>query len=192
MRSRNTLLGLFSISLALIVFIVINPSSGKALPNVIITKAQTRLVDQTYRLDAVTALSLSHAALEALENGIELTLVANITVSHPRTLWFSKVTKDASQKYHLRFHDLSQRYIVIDSQSGLKTQFRTHTSALIHIGEIQNFPLITVDDLEVDLNYFCQLSYSLDISELPAPLRLKAYFFNDWHFNSETYQWRLQ
>lgn len=192
MQSRNTLLGLFSIGFVLIVFIAINPSSGKTLPNVIITKAQTRLVNQTYLLDAVTALSLSNAVLDALDNGIELTLVANITVSHPRTLWFDKTIKDTPQKYHLKFHDLSQRYIVTNLQSGVKIQFRTHTSALIHIGEIQSFPLISIDDLETDINYFCQLSYSLDINELPTPLRLKAYLFNDWHFNSETYQWRLQ
>ena len=192
MQPRNTLLGLCSIGLALIAFISVNPSSGETQPNVIITKAQTRLVNQTYLLDAVTALSLSNTMLNALDNGIELTLIAKIIVSRPRSLWFDEKVKDISQKYHLKFHNLSQRYIVTNLQSEVKTQFRTYTSALIHIGEIQSFPLISIDDLETDLNYFCQLSYSLDVNELPTPLRLKAYLFNDWHFNSDTYQWRLQ
>ncbi len=158
----------------------------------IITKAQTRLVNDVYLLDAITTLSLSESMLNALDNGISLTVSANIKIIRPRMLWFDNIVKDISKQYELKYYDLSERYILTDLKTGEKKQFRTHTSALTALGDIQDYPLISLGALDKNARYAGELSYSLHINKLPTPLRLKAYLFKDWHLTGETYRWRLQ
>lgn len=156
-----------------------------------VTKVSSRLENNVYRLDAQIEYRLSDPALEALQNGVPLTIELEMEVLKRRPwLWDEKVYA-LTQRYRLEYHTLSRQYLVSNLNSGERRGFPTRSGALQFMGQLTNFPLLDRGLLTPDEHYDGGLRARLDIEALPAPLRLIAYFSDDWRLVSEWYIWPL-
>jgi hypothetical protein len=95
------------------------------------------------------------------------------------------------QQYRLKYHSLTETYLVTNLNSGVRRSFPTMRSALREMGKIRNLPVIDVSLLEPGQDYWIELRVGLDIEALPAPLRLMAYLSGDWWTTSEWLKWQL-
>ncbi|MDS4025810.1 MAG: DUF4390 domain-containing protein [Candidatus Contendobacter sp.] len=156
-----------------------------------VLSAATRLEGGIYRLDARIEYRFSTAALEALQNGVPLTVEVEMEVRRRRSWLWDETVYALTQRFQLEYHALSRQYLVGNLNSGERRAFPTRSAALGFMGRIQNFPLLDRSLLTGNERYEGALRVLLDIESLPAPLRLLAYLSDDWRLASEWRTWPL-
>ncbi len=157
----------------------------------VVTQVQTRLVDGTYVLDAQIHYRFSPEALEALNNGVPLTILMQFQV-RPKDAWIwdSNVT-ELQLRYAIRHKPLSDTYEVYRLPGTSGRTFVTPAAAIAALGEIRGLELVEQSRLDPETVYEVQLKVSLDIEELPLPLRPTAYLSGAWKLASPWTKWPL-
>lgn len=156
-----------------------------------VRSASAELVDGVYYLDARIEYRLSSAAREALSSGLPLTIEIQIELLRQRRLLPDGDVAQLSQIYELSYHALSDRYVVVNINSGEQTTFATLFSALNFLGRITELPIIDAALLEEGRRYSVRIRAALNTIELPGPLRLLTFWRSDWALTSEWYRWPL-
>ncbi len=157
-----------------------------------ILKASTRLDEGVWYLDADIAWSPGDEAIEALDSGLTLDIRLTILVSERRRLLWDPEVAELEQRYDLRYHALTQRFIVTNLNSGEQSTFGSLQSALRTLGEIRDFPVIDDALLRNGEPYEVALAAELDMKELGGPLKIISFFWNDWRIASEWERWPLE
>jgi hypothetical protein len=156
-----------------------------------IVSASTRLEGDVYRLNARIDYRFSGPALEALQNGVPLTVELEMEVRRRRSWLWDETVYALTQRFRLEYHALSRQYLVNNLNSGERRGFPTRSGALQFMGQINDFPLLDKGLLEKDVRYEGALRIQLDRETLPAPLRVVAYLSDDWRLASEWFTWPL-
>ncbi len=166
--------------------------AGSALGRDIrIKDVRTHLDEGAFLLDANVVYAFSDEALEALENGVPLTLVVHIQVRRTDAwIWEDSLT-DIQLRYAIRYKPLSQRYEVYRLPGSDGRSFVGRDSAIAALGEIRNLHLVDGNRLTPDDAYEVQIRAELDIEELPLPLRPMAYLRPAWKLGSSWTKWPL-
>ena len=156
-----------------------------------VTQVQTRLVEGTYTLDATVDYGFSPEALEALANGVPLTILMQLQVRRADAwIWSSSVT-DLQLRYAIRHKPLSETYEVYRLPGTTGRTFVTREAAIAALGEIKGLQLVDQNRLEPGVAYEVQFKVSLDIEALPLPLRPTAYLSGAWKLASRWTKWPL-
>lgn len=156
-----------------------------------IRNASSRLSDGVWFANARIDYRLSDDALEALENGIALTIQLQIEVTRVRRFWTDQKVASLKQSYQISYQPLSERYVVKNLNSGEQNSFATLFSALNSMGRILDLPLIDASILEPDATYEIAMRAVLDQDTLPGPLRLIAFWSEGFRLVSDWYRWKL-
>ena len=149
------------------------------------------LRDGVYFLNAVIAYRLSTEASDALHSGVPLGIRLDVEIIHPRRWWFDNENAGLIQAYQLEYHALSERYIVLNVNSGDQESFGSLIGALEYLGRVQRLPLIDAAVIDDGRGYYVRLRAVLDEEQFPGPLRLLAFWRRDWSIASEWYRWPL-
>ncbi len=153
--------------------------------------ASSRLEGGVYRLNARLEYHFSKPALEALENGVPLTIELEMEVRRRRSWLWAETIYSLTQRFKMEYHALSRQYLVNNLNSGERRSFPSRNAALDFMGQINGFPLLDQGLLTSNEKYEGALRAALDIESLPAPLRLFTYLSDDWRLTSEWYTWSL-
>ncbi len=156
-----------------------------------IRSASVELRSGVYYLDAWVEYRLSTEAREALDAGVALTLETEVEFLRQRRFWFDPQEAGLRQSYQLQYHALSERYLVVNLNSGEQSSFATLFSALNSLGRITELPLIDAALLESDAAYDIRIRAVLSTEDIPGPLRLLAFWRRDWSLESEWHTWQL-
>ena len=157
-----------------------------------VRSAVAELRNGVYHLNAVVGYRLPTDALGALHSGVPLGFRLDIEIIHPRRWWFDNENATLQQAYQLEYHALSERYLVLNINSGEQESFASLLAALEYLGRIDRLPLIDTAVLDDDRGYDVRLRASLDQEQFPGPLRLLAFWRRDWSLASEWYRWPLR
>jgi hypothetical protein len=157
-----------------------------------VRQAMAELRDGVYYLNAVIAYRLSSEAMDALHAGVPLGIRLDVEFLDPRRWWFDNEAAALRQSYELEYHALSERYIVLNVNSGDQASFGSLFAALTYLGRIERLPLIDRAVLDENRGYDVRLRAVLDQEQFPGPLRLLAFWRRDWSIASEWYRWPLQ
>ncbi len=158
-----------------------------------IRHAYTQLQAQVYVLNADLEYQLSEENIEALKNSVALTFVLDIDVYRERSwhLWDEQIAR-LQQRYQLKYHPLSNRYILTSLNTGIRENFSSLYSALNALNTLRDWPLLDKHLVVPQKKYQMYLQIYLDIEALPAPMRAMAYFSEHWRLQSEVYTCLLQ
>ena len=156
-----------------------------------VREARTELRDGVYLLSAEIDYRLSTEAREALHAGVPLVIRLDVEIIDPRRWWFDNDAAELRQSYQLEYHALSERYLVLNVNSGEQTSFGSLSTALRSLGTVRRFPLIDAPVLEEGRGYDVRLRAVLDEEQFPGPLRLLAFWRRDWSIASDWYRWPL-
>jgi hypothetical protein len=171
--------------LCLCLFLLPPTGSSAAPPGFRIEQASTHLSEGVYRLDASFDLEFSGEVLQALFNGVPLTLELQMHVVEPRRYLWDATVATVEQRYRLRYHALSQLYQVENLNTGVIQNYPTRHTALRAIGNVKDFPLIDAGLLRPDGRHKVEIRMRLDVNSLPVPLRAMALVSGDWSLASE-------
>lgn len=154
--------------------------------------ANTELRDGVYFLNALISYRLSTEARDALHAGVPLGIRLDVEIFHPRRWWFDNENAFLRQAYQLEYHALSERYIVLNVNSGDQASFGSLGAALDYLGRVDRLPLIDAALIDEGREYDVRVRSVLDEEQFPGPLRLLAFWRRDWSIASEWYRWPLQ
>ncbi len=157
-----------------------------------VTRVETRLEGGTYFLDADIDYGFSADALEALENGVPLTISVRVHVRRTDAWIWEDSLLDARLRYAIRYRPLSEQYEVYRLPGTNGRNFVTRDAAITALGEIRNLELVEADRLEPGNDYEVQIKVELDVEELPLPLRPLAYLTPAWKLSSSWSKWPLK
>lgn len=143
------------------------------------------------RLDALIELQFTEAPLDALRNGVPLTIEIDIEIVRDREYLWDETVASLAQRFRLEYHALARQYVAVNLSNNDLRSFPTLNGALDAIGRLHDFPLIDRALLKPPGNYYGRLRASLDIESLPPPLRPVAYLSTDWRLGSTWYAWAL-
>jgi Domain of unknown function (DUF4390) len=157
-----------------------------------IRDASTRLDAGVWYLSASIDYRLNRDTLEALQNGIPLTFELQVELTRRRDWLPDEDVAQLRQDFELSWQPLSRGYLVRNKNSGDQRAHTTLYAALKDLGRISDLPLIDaalVDDAE---DYEVGLRAALDQQQLPGPLRMLAFWDDDFTLESDWYRWDLR
>jgi hypothetical protein len=164
-----------------------------AKPAFIIEEVKIRAVGEELVVDARFSPGLTPVALEALDNGVPLIFEAHIQVRAANAwIWDSSLV-DRRLRYEIRYQPLAERYQVGSLPAGAAGHnYVTRDAALAALGDLHDIPLLSRSELLAGQDYQVDLKVSLDIEELPLPLRPTAYLLPSWKLSSGWTSWPLR
>lgn len=167
---------------------------------IVVGKAETRLVDDAYEMQADFKITLPVSVAEALKHGVVLNFVSELTITRSRWYWLDTAVVQNEQTTKLSYNALTRQYRI--SRGTLFQGFNNLDSALRVLGH-QSAPSIPVAALNSSDGYvvrfikgetrytaFAQMR--LDISQLPKPLQVSALTNSEWNLESERHSWAVQ
>jgi hypothetical protein len=158
-------------------------------PGFVIRTAYTELVNGVYYLNADIGLNLSDDAVNALENGLPLTVELQIEIIKHRSWWLNKQAADLEQRYQISYHELSRRFIVTNLNSGDQKSYSTYREAITDLGQVSDLPILDEKLLDPEARYDVRIRAVLDVKSFPGPMQLIASLFKGWDLSSDWYQW---
>lgn len=182
---RRALVGLLAL-----LSLVASPAEAKGKPFEI-RSASSQLTDGVWYATARIEYRLSDDALEALENGVTLTIQLQFEVNRIRRFWVDARVASLKQDYQLSYQPLSERYVIRNLNSGEQDSFATLFSALNNMGRVVDLPIIDASILDADGRYEIAMRAVLDQDTLPGPLRLIAFWSEGFRLVSDWYTWKL-
>lgn len=155
-------------------------------------------IGEGYSVDARIGYQLTPIIEEALDNGVPITFVQQLQIVRRTPIfrdiwnWDHDIWQHTIQ-YELRYHDLSQQYILYSFDNQAHRNFPTLTGALTAMGEIGAFQL----PREYTANprgLLLRLKSGIDVSALPSPMRPGAFLSRKWNLSSPWYEaeWPLE
>jgi hypothetical protein len=144
-----------------------------------------------WHLNVIIETGLSKPALEALAEGIPLTLLLDVQISGERRFLPDETVAEVQQRWELAFDALSQRYVVTNVNSGAQSTYATQDEALEALSRVRNLPLIDANLLQAGRRYDISIRASIDIGGLPAAVKLLV-FWRDWSRSTDWYTWTIR
>jgi hypothetical protein len=162
-----------------------------------IRNARTKLVSGVYLLDADIRFVFSEDALEAIDNGVPVTIVLEMQVLRERdfiwdNLWWDENVAQLEAKLRIETRPLSNNYLLRNLNSGETQVYGSFDDLVVGLGKIRNFPLIDQYLIGNEGRYYLRLRALLDIESLPSPMRPLAYFNSLWRLKSDWYEWPIE
>ena len=189
--SRGALAGLV-LALAVLLLPAASQAQDERKGRIEVRSAYTVREANVYFLVARIDYRLSREAQEALANGVALNIELQINLSRTRRLMWDAGVASLRQRYQLSFHALTERYVVLNLNSGESASYQELATALAALGAVDRLPLIDAALLDEDDRYEIAMRSVLDIKELPASVRLLSLVWGNWRMASEWYTWRLR
>ncbi len=141
------------------------------------------------RLDADIDYRFSESAIDALRNGVSLTLVWHMKIKQERGWWWAAAILDEKHSFRVRYHALSKLYQIVEENNETPRNFVSLNALLEAMGSPRGLPVALALPLVKGERYRASLSVGLDIEALPLPLRPVAYVTPAWYLESPVYKW---
>ena len=183
---------LLGVIAAVVIFIIFN-----LLPQY--TEQQMFLVNsvKTYSkgehilIDADLSMNFSDEVIDALENGIPLTIAVEVQVFRERPWWRNVILKESLQLFELAYHPLTNVHVVKNLATDERYSFNSREEALSVLGTIRGAHLIKKARLNSNEHYYVQIHTLLDINHLPPALRQIAALSPAWRLESNWSRWPI-
>lgn len=149
-------------------------------------------VDGVLSLTAVLDLAISRSADQAVRNGVPVTLQLELVVNRKRHYLPDQGVGRLLQRWQLRYHALSEHYLVTNLNSGQQNSYATLGAALAALAEVRGLPILDEALIDKSQRYEASVRLSANIEGgLPYALRVLM-FWGDWNRTSDWYTWTLR
>lgn len=185
--------------LALVFFVisathVVYAANADGVTPASISSLQVERSDGAIFLNAQLAFDLPAPIEDVLLKGIPLFFVAETEVRRDRWYWYAKKVTAATRQIRLAYLPLTRRWRLNVSTSlgsngsglgsGLPQYFDTLGEALSKVQRISRWRIVELAELDPDVPHTVELSFKLDISQLPRPFQIGLIGQNDWNIST--------
>ena len=169
--------------------------SGPAVPShqgFVVEHATLRPAGGTWVADARIDFAFSEDNLEAMSNGVALTVIVDIEVRRERGKWWDETLAARELRYRIETSVLTGRYRVRNLTDGSARNYRSLEEMMESLGHLESIPVIARERLSTDARHGARIRARLDIEALPSPLRPIAYLSPMWRLNSGWFEWWIE
>ncbi len=156
-----------------------------------VRSAYLQLVEGVYLLTARLHLPVDDNLRSVLKDGVALQLGLEFRVIRRRSYWLDEDVAALVQQYQLRYHAVSDRYLVRNLNGGEQLSFPTLEAALEQLTYIEKLPVLDQALVSKDRSYEARLRAIVDVGELPSALRWLMFWTDGGHRVSEWYSWQV-
>lgn len=158
-----------------------------------INQAQVYQIGNGHMLNATISYPITPRVQEALDNGVPITFFQEIQLlDRTPILWdwwhWDTIIWSTEIRYELRYHDLSQQYMLTALDLDNHRNFTTLSSALSAMGNITSLTLPPAYTAERTDTTVLQIRSGLDLTALPSPMRPGAMISDKWDLTSEWFE----
>ncbi len=156
-----------------------------------ISSLQVERSDGAVFLNAQLTFDLPAPVEDVLLKGIPLFFVAEAEVRRDRWFWYDKKLAIATRQIRLAYQPLTRRWrLNVSSGSGgsggglgggLPQYFDTLAEAMSKVQRINRWRIVELAELDPDVLHTVELSFKLDISQLPRPFQIGLIGQSDWN-----------
>lgn len=147
--------------------------------------------DGVYQLNATVDLSLSRSAMQAVREGVPVSLELNISVQRRRAWLPDAEVAFLVQRWQIQYHALSERFLVNNLNSGQQTSYSSLGAALAALSHVRGLPVIDEALLEKGQRYEASVRVVAAVEGgLPDAVRIMM-FWVDWKRATEWYTWTV-
>jgi hypothetical protein len=194
-RTRARSLAGYSGLLLTIVTLVLTVWGSMALADALdgvleVHSAYVNIDKGVFLLHARVEYPVNQDIRDALRDGVTLTFDLDTRVERERRLWFNASIVDLTLRRELRYHAVTDRYVVREVRTGEQENFATLEEALAYLGRIDSWPILVEPQLDGG-NYLISVRAGVRRGRLPASLRALLFWTDDFRRVSEWYSWSL-
>jgi hypothetical protein len=154
-----------------------------------VRKVEIQNVEDRLLVSADVDLGLTKEVEDAVNNGVPLVLLTEFRIIRNGLLWDADIDQIKTRS-RLRYHALSDHYIVETSTAEGIEMFRSVDDALKRIGTLRNIAL-SLPKSRAKSRHQLAVRSRLDIDALPGPLRPMAFLSSNWRLNSDWTHWKI-
>jgi hypothetical protein len=154
-----------------------------------VMRAELVPLDDQYVLNADIDYRFSDPAIDALKNGVPLTLVLRVKIYRDSAFWWSRAEVNERREFRVRYHSLTKLFQLVQEESGALHNFVSFNALLEYMGAIRGLPVVPAERIHHGERYRARVAVDLDIESLPLPLRPVAYVTPAWYLSSPWYRW---
>jgi hypothetical protein len=147
--------------------------------------------EHVYQLNATLDLAMSRSFQQALQDGVSVLVELDLSIDRKRSLLPDKQIAAISQRWRIRYHALSERYLVNNLNSGQQGSYSTLAAALQALAQVRGLP--AVDEALIDRGEHYEASVRVvEAIEGGMPTALKVMmFWVDWKRATDWYTWSV-
>lgn len=188
LKSSDFLGRLLRMAVAMLLIALIGQASGAhAEASIEIKSVRIKPADGAYEFDADFRITLNHKLEHALEKGIVLYFVSELSLVNSRWYWFDERVGYSRVREGLSYYALTRQYRL--TRGALSQSFGSLNDALQALSRARDRPINTSEELIPDAEYTVELRMRLDIAALPKPFQVETLGSREWDLSSGTLRW---
>ncbi len=128
----------------------------------------------------------------AIEQGFAVPLMFEVEILSPIKYWPDRKIVSLKQQYQIHFLPMLGSYVIFDLNAGQRYYFDSLNEAVEYLHEVNNYPMLDVNNISDERSYYARLRFGIDGDELPLPLKSSSLWDNDWNLKSDWYAWDIE
>ena len=154
-------------------------------------KGESFLLNGVYYSNIDIEFVFNDEYLEALNSGLVFDIDLDFLVVNIRKRRLNREIGKLSQKYTLKYNAFTQRYTILNVNTGREVSRSSVGSALQYLGSIRNLPTIDDSLINIDQNYQVYLQVSTRAQGVPNWIKTLTFWRDNLDFATEWTQWPL-
>ena len=158
----------------------------------IVTRADFRLENNMLLLDLLVDSELPNYIAIAIDQGFAVPIMFEVEIRSVKSYWFDDRVVSLKQQYLLHHQPMLNSFVVLDVNRSERHYFDSRKAAVQFIEVVYNYPMLDINNLAPDKDYYARVRFGIDTDELPLPLKSSSLWDNDWDLKSEWYEWEVK
>jgi len=154
-------------------------------------KGESFLIEGVYYSDISIEFSFSKAYLQALNSGLVFDINLDFLIVNVKPWRIDQEIGQLSQNYTIKYNAFTQRYTVLNTNTGRETSYPTIETTLSNLGTINKFPVLDDSLINIDESYQVFLSASIKAQGVPQWIKTLTFWRDNLDFQTEQIQWPL-
>ena len=169
-------------------FVTSNLLAQPAIP----IKGESFLQNGVYYSNIDIEFAFNKEYLEALNSGLVFDIDLDFLVINVRKRrLINREIGKLTQKYTLKYNAFTQRYTILNVNTGREISYSTGASARQYLGRVRNLPTIDDSLINIDQNYQVYLKVSTRARGVPGWFKALTFWRDNLDFVTEWIQWPL-
>ena len=188
LKSSDFLARLLRIAVTMLLIVLIGQASNAhAEASIEIRSVRIKPANDAYEFDADFQITLNYKLEHALEKGIVLYFVTELSLVNSRWYWFDERVGYSRVREGLSYYALTRQYRL--TRGALSQSFGSLNDALQALSRVRDRPINASEELMPDAEYTVELRIRLDIAALPKPFQVETLGSREWDLSSGTLRW---
>jgi hypothetical protein len=158
----------------------------------VVKRARFDLDDSLLLLDLEVVSHIPDFISIAIDQGFAVPMMFEVEIRAEKAYWFDDKVVSLKQQYTLHYQPMLDSFVVLDVNTAERHYFDQRKAAVQFIELVYNYPMLDINNLAADKNYYARVRFGIDSDELPLPLQSSWFWDSDWDLQSEWYEWEVR